>query len=542
MTLLRYSCAILTLLNWNVAANPVTSVPVVDLGYAKYAGSFNATRGTTQFLGVRYAAPPTSTLRWQPPHPPATTPGIQVADTEPSVCFFAGQGNQAASPFRDNKNHRKRDLSFTEDCLFLNVYLPGQISSTQNLPVVVWIHGGGYMSGSASGFNGADFYDGNDLISEANGGVVVVVIQYRLGLFGFLAGKEVKKNGALNVGLLDQQFALQWVQENIHKFNGDPTRVTIWGQSAGAGSVMQHIVANGGKTSPPLFRSAITSSTFLPSQYRYDERIPEVRRHIQSVRNMINDTSLDSVQRSGFPDKTLETANGNIGNTGFFGVFLFVPVVDGELINERVTEALEKKKINGVRSHPSFRKAQLVTLIPTQDIILAATNTFEGTLFIDPKTPVDVDVTNYVAQLFPDYSDKQIAAAAALYKDLGTPLFQVAAIMGEGMLVILTNCTILTTVQPSSYVPLISCWRPLVVVATRNGPPLFNNANFIKAFSHSFLDFAVSLNPNYKSSPTITPKWGLWEGKNEMLFNMTEGGLPDVRTIKTSSALLQRCE
>ncbi|KAG6896037.1 hypothetical protein C0992_010761 [Termitomyces sp. T32_za158] len=105
---------------------------------------------------MRYAAPPTGTLRWQPPHPPATTSGIQPADSEPSVCFFAGQGNQAASPFSHKKSHRKRDLSFTEDCLFLN---------------------------------------------EANGGVVSVVIQYRLGLFGFLAGKEVKKNGALNVGL-----------------------------------------------------------------------------------------------------------------------------------------------------------------------------------------------------------------------------------------------------------------------------------------------------------------------------------------------------
>lgn len=172
-SLLRYSCAILTLLTWKVVANPAIYTPVVDLGYAKYAGSFNATRGTTQFLGIRYAAPPTGqywltliiwnensfskgSLRWQPPHPPATTPGTQAADSEPSACFFSGQGNQATSPFKDKKSHRKRDLSFTEDCLFLkwvihfvrrrflnvpSVYLPGQISSAKKLPVVVWIHG-----------------------------------------------------------------------------------------------------------------------------------------------------------------------------------------------------------------------------------------------------------------------------------------------------------------------------------------------------------------------------------------------------------------
>ncbi|KAH0585493.1 hypothetical protein H2248_008731 [Termitomyces sp. 'cryptogamus'] len=523
---LRYYYAILAFLTWNVVANPVTS-PVVDLGYAKYAGSFNATRGTTQFLGMRYAAPPTGTLRWQPPHPPATTPGIQTADSEPSVCFFAGQGNQAASPFRDNKNHKKRDLSFTEDCLFLNVYLPGQLSSTEKLPVVVWIHGGGYMSGSASGFNGADFYDGNALISEANGGVVVVVIQYRLGLFGFLAGKEVKKDGTLNVGLLDQQFALRWVQNNIHKFNGDPSRVAIWGQSAGAGSVMQHVVANGGKTSPPLFRAAITSSTFLPSQYSYDDRIPETL-YNEVVAQTNCSTALNTLDCLRSVDaQILETANGNIGNSGFFGVFLFVPVVDGELIKERVTKALEQKRING-------------------DIVLAATNSFEGTLFIDPKTPVDVDVANYVAQLFPDYSDKQIAAAAALYKDLGTPLFQVTAIMGESIFICPTYFMLEAfggrgfktefAIPPGGHGNDVAYYYP------SNGPPLFNNPDFIKAFSHSFLDFAISLNPNEKSSPTITPNWGLWEGKNEMLFNMTEGGLPDVRAIETSSALLRRCE
>ncbi|KAG6825701.1 hypothetical protein H0H93_000396, partial [Arthromyces matolae] len=74
-----------------------------------------------------------------------------------------------------------------------------------------------------------------------------------------------------------------------------------------------------------------------------------------------------------------------------------------------------------------------------------------------------------------------------------------------------------------------------------NGPPLFNNADFIKAFSHSFLDYAVSLNPNIKSAPTLTPNWRLWSGKTEMLFNKTAGGLPEIHEITTSNALLERC-
>ncbi|KAF5379722.1 hypothetical protein D9615_005696 [Tricholomella constricta] len=527
----RIFCYVLGAFVFNAMAISAASAPVVDLGYATYSGSFNETTKTTEFLGIRFAAPPIGTLRWQPPHPPATTPGIQRALTQPATCFFAGQGNAATTPFRDNK-FRKRDPFFpSEDCLFLNVYLPGQLSQNKRLPVVVWIHGGGYMAGSASGFTGKDIYDGKDLIRASNNGVVVVVIQYRLGLFGFLPGKEVKKNGGLNAGLLDQQFALQWVQKNIHKFKGDPTQVTIWGESAGAGSVLQHVIANGGKTSPPLFRAAITSSSFLPSQYAYGDRIPQI---------LYNDVVSQTNCSSAFDTlaclrkvdvQMLEAVNANIGNSGFFGTFVFVPVVDGELIRERPTEALREKKVNG-------------------EIILTVTNTFEGDLFVDKKTPPDVDVANYVAQLFPNFGAREIAAAAAQYKHLGSPVFQVTAIMGESIFICPTYYLLRAyggrgfksefAVPPGGHGNDVAYYYPS---GTPNGAPPFNNPAFVKAFSQSFMDFAMALNPNVKSdTSSITPRWGLWAGDNEMLFNRTEGGLPDIRAIKTSRALLERCD
>ena len=182
---------------------------------------------------------------------------------------------------------------------------------TQSFPILY--HGrGGYVFGNVTIYN----TNGNDLIRNSGGNVVVVAIQYRLGVFGFLPGQKVKDGGVLNAGLckccrnddvptcysppryiVDQQFALKWVQKyvcifhpsalffqehrhgnllQISKFGGDPKKVTIWGESAGAGSVLQHVVANGGNTNPPLFRAAITSSTYLPSQYKYNDRIPEV--------------------------------------------------------------------------------------------------------------------------------------------------------------------------------------------------------------------------------------------------------------------------
>ncbi|KAF8801550.1 alpha/beta-hydrolase [Phlegmacium glaucopus] len=172
----------------------------------------------------------------------------------------------------------------SEDCLFLKLvstflemwektrtfrllsgYLVYLQLETSNLIFVR----GGYVVGNAS------LYNGNDLLREAGGGVVAVFIQYRLGVFGFLPGEKVKESGALNAGLLDQQVALQWVRKYISKFGGDPDLVTIWGESAGAGSVLQHVIANDGNTRPPLFRAAITSSTFLPSQYHYNDPISE---------------------------------------------------------------------------------------------------------------------------------------------------------------------------------------------------------------------------------------------------------------------------
>ncbi|KAF9461661.1 Alpha/Beta hydrolase protein [Collybia nuda] len=172
------------------------SNPIVNLSYATYAGSFNHSTGHTQFLGMRYAAPPTGNLRWRAPQAPTPVSGILPAHLEPSTCFFTGQGEQAKTPFRMMGLNKRDPFSPSEDCLFLNVYTPADMSNIKKkLPVVVFIHGGG------SGFNWMDVYDGNDLILEANQGVVAVVIQYRLGVFGFLPGSEVKRNGVLNAGL-----------------------------------------------------------------------------------------------------------------------------------------------------------------------------------------------------------------------------------------------------------------------------------------------------------------------------------------------------
>jgi para-nitrobenzyl esterase len=173
------------------------------------------------FLGIPYAAPPLGDLRWREPQPVVPWPGVRKATAFAPRCVQARIFDDMV--FRDEPS---------EDCLYLNVWTPARPAA--KLPVMVWIHGGGFQAGSAS----EPRQDGTRL---ARKGVVVVGINYRLGVFGFLAHpsltKEAGRGASGNQGLMDQVAALRWVRENIAAFGGDPENVTIFGESAGSFAV-----------------------------------------------------------------------------------------------------------------------------------------------------------------------------------------------------------------------------------------------------------------------------------------------------------------
>lgn len=160
----------------------------------------------------------------------------------------------------------------SEDCLFLDIYVPGKAirDPSLGLPVIVWIYGGAYVFGSKDSFQPLlPFYDGSGLIYESSNDIIFVTMNYRLGVFGFLSGTTMENEGLPNAGLWDQRAAFQWVQSYISLLGGDPTKVTAMGESAGAGSILHHLVGEGG-TLDPLFTKAILQSPAY--EYMWDRK------------------------------------------------------------------------------------------------------------------------------------------------------------------------------------------------------------------------------------------------------------------------------
>jgi len=193
--------------------------------------------GVQQFLGIPFAAPPVGNLRWMPPRPASKWTAVRQAKAFGPICAQVTTLGPFAGPPNSN-----------EDCLYLNVFTP---DIKAKLPVLVWIHGGGYFDGASND------YDASKLAKD--GKLVVVTLNYRLNLFGFLAHPALDGEGHAfgNYGLMDMQAALKWVQRNIAAFGGDARNVTLGGQSAGAGAAAAHVISPG---AAGLFHRAIFQS------------------------------------------------------------------------------------------------------------------------------------------------------------------------------------------------------------------------------------------------------------------------------------------
>uniref|UniRef100_A0A8C5K2H1 Carboxylic ester hydrolase n=1 Tax=Jaculus jaculus TaxID=51337 RepID=A0A8C5K2H1_JACJA len=353
--------------------------------------------GIHTFLGIPFAKPPLGPLRFAPPEPPEPWNGVRNGTSHPAMCLILF-------------NVIPPSIPVSEDCLYLSVYSPAHAHEGSNLPVMVWIHGGGLVCGMAS------LYDGSMLAATED--VVVVTIQYRLGVLGFFSTGDHHASG--NWGYLDQVAALRWVQQNIAHFGGNPDRVTIFGESAGGTSVSSHVVS---PMSRGLFHGAIMQSgvAVLPGLiFSSHEGVYRVVANLSGC-DQGNSESLLGCLRSKSGEDILAISK----------AFTMTPgVVDGAFLPRHPQELLASADFQPVPSIIGVNNDEYGWIIP---LFMGFADTLKGA---DRET-IHAIVQNTLRQLmFPDVSDLLMEEYIGDIEDHQTLQAQFQEMMEDFMFVI----------------------------------------------------------------------------------------------------------
>lgn len=361
--------------------------PLVNLNYTSYRGTALG-NGVSQWLGIRYAAAPVGDLRFAAPQDPPSTYGVVEADKHGPICLGTPSSGEVAKPPTNTSQ---------EDCLFLDVYAPSNTTKHSKLPVYFFIQGGGFNTNSNSNYNGT----GLVLASDKN--IIVVNFNYRVGPYGFLASQEVLDGGSVNNGLKDQRKALQWVQKYIEKFGGDPRKVTLAGDSAGAASVNLQLTAYGGRDDGLFAGSAAESQSFAAvrsvpaSQYQYDNLV--IRTDCVSS----NDTlaCLRSLSAAELQSHNLNTPFPGAQNAP---LYMYGPVLDNDFIKEI--------------TYTAYANGNFVKL-PA----IYGDDTNEGTIFTPKNTSSIGESDTFIKDQFPAITTQQLREWNRLFPVEGTPTF-----------------------------------------------------------------------------------------------------------------------
>ncbi|XP_052022410.1 carboxylesterase 1C-like isoform X2 [Apodemus sylvaticus] len=331
---------------WGHSSSP----PVVDTKQGKVLGKYVSLEGFEKpvavFLGVPFAKPPLGSLRFAPPEPVEPWSVVKNATSYPPMCSQEAVAGQQLS-YMFNTGKESIPLEVSEDCLYLNIYSPADLTKSSQLPVMVWIHGGGLVIG------GASTYDGLALSAHEN--VVVVTIQYRLGIWGLFSTGDEHSRG--NWAHLDQLAALRWVQDNIANFGGNPDSVTIFGESAGGSSVSVLVLSPLGKS---LFHRAISESGVIFTTILDKKNVQAVNEIIVTLSGCDNTSSAAMVQclRQKTEAELLEITE------KLYNVSLST-VIDGVVLPKAPEEILAKKSFNTVPYIVGINKHEFGWILPT---------------------------------------------------------------------------------------------------------------------------------------------------------------------------------
>jgi carboxylesterase type B len=413
-----------------------------------------------------------------------------------------------------------------EDCLTINVQRPSGTKSDAKLPVLFWIFGGGFELGATS------MYDGTSIVAEsvAQGKpVIFVAVNYRVGGFGFMPGKEVLNDGSANLGLLDQRLGLQWVADNIAAFGGDPDKVTIWGESAGSISVMDQMLLYDGDNSykgKPLFRAGIMNSgSIVPAQPVDSKKAQAIYDTVVKEAGCSGSTDTLGCLRTTPYTKFLQACNSVPGILGYYTVNLsYLPRPDFKTITD---------------SPEALVLAGKYTKVP----FIVGDQEDEGTLFglFTPNLTTTAEVSEYFSTVFFDQATtSQIDSLVATYQTItedGSPFRtgllnnfypqfkRVAAIIGDITFTLTRRIflEIASTVNPSvpswSYLATYDYGTP--ILGTLHGSDILqvfygiypnNAAKTIRGYYYSFI---YNLDPNVGNDLDNWPQWS----KSKKLVN-----------------------
>jgi para-nitrobenzyl esterase len=310
------------------------SNPVLTIEGGKVIGVQTPTKGIIAYKGLPFAAPPVGDLRWKEPQPVVPWEGVKKADTYGDA---ASQTTWDPESFYGREWRASGSVPFTENCLYLNVWTPAAGKTGKKLPVAMWIHGGGYREGFAYE---PEMDGGEDWASR---GVILVQVTYRLGSMGFfshpLLSAESPHGVSGNYGLFDQVAALKWIQNNIEQFGGDPNNITIFGQSAGAGSV-QSLCAS--PLSKNMIGHAISMSGGGLSDLRPGILLDTAQLANKRMMDYFKKTSLDEMRALSF-EELRQMSSDYMAATK--NRVMWSPVVDGYLLTGTFTNVARANEI-----------------------------------------------------------------------------------------------------------------------------------------------------------------------------------------------------
>ncbi|GAB1293551.1 Acylcarnitine hydrolase [Apodemus speciosus] len=370
----------------------------------------NGTRvGVHTFLGIPFAKPPLGQLRFAPPQSPEPWSGVRNGTTYPPRCLQNSESVSAES--QEMMKLNMPPISTSEDCLYLNIYAPAHAHEGSNLPVMVWMHGGALTMGMAS------IHDGSMLAAIED--VVMVTIQYRLGILGFFSSGDEHARG--NWGYLDQVAALRWVQQNIAHFGGNPDQVTIFGESAGGTSVSSHVVS---PMSRGLFHHAIMESgvALLPDLISNTSEVVYTTVATLSGCEAMDSEALVRCLRNKSEEEILAINK----------VFKMIPaVVDGEFLPKHPQELLTSVDFHPVPSIIGVNNDEYGWLLP---MILGSDQTIKEIT----RETLQAVLTNTATQMMlpPECSDLLMEEYMGDTEDAQTLQAQFREMMGDFMFII----------------------------------------------------------------------------------------------------------